>query len=751
MKNLAKLTGCAMVLALLVTAAASAQESGEILPGRFIVTFRESAGPPQLAAESLSRAHGFQMLHVYRYALRGMGIAIPAGREQATLRALRSDPRVRAVGHDRRAVAFEQTVPKGVQRVFAAPGVAPNQGHPSIEVAVMDTGIDFNHLDLRGDPLGIGVTCIGSFGFWELCDWGGQDDHGHGTMVAGAIAALDNTRDLVGVAPQINLIAVKVLDAAGSGSFLDIIAGCDYIVAHNVNGRLIELANMSFGATCSVCTDNSTDTLISAFHDAVRQLVNTGTTVVVAAGNEASDARTSIPASFDEVITVSALADSDGQPGGLGSPLILTGWGSMPDDSFAKFSNFGADVDVIAPGVSETLLKLGGGTRVASGTSFSAPYTTGVAAIFIRDRILRGMPSPLPGVVRQALIESGECASGSGAMFHGSGGCPQVWPGDPDGRAEPLVRADNVINFGVPVLSHDVAVTSLSAPSPVLVGAAEPVLVGVSNNGTVEESFAVSLSDSLSSSISAAQSVTLAAGGSTTLTFSWTPNEAGTHVLTASASEVAGESNTSNNSKSQSVSVQEPVHNIAVNSLSAPASATIGDSLTLNVSVSNTGTFDETFTVSVNASPAGGSISASQEITLLAGASTTLNFTWDTSGAPAGDYVLTASAEAVPGESNTADNSASAGVTLSEPAPPPAGIVLIASGYKVKGANKADLAWLGATSPTVDVFRNGAKIATVGNTGLYTDSIPKRGGGSYTYKVCEAGTSTCSNEATVNF
>lgn len=81
----------------------------------------------------------------------------------------------------------------------------------------------------------------------------------------------------------------------------------------------------------------------------------------------------------------------------------------------------------------------------------------------------------------------------------------------------------------------------------------------------------------------------------------------------------------------------------------------------------------------------------------------------------------------------------------------PGGITLTATRYKVKGRQYADLAWSGATSTNVDIFRDGVKIATVANSGSYTDNIGKVGGGSYTYQVCEAGTSTCSNTATVTF
>jgi PKD repeat protein len=88
-------------------------------------------------------------------------------------------------------------------------------------------------------------------------------------------------------------------------------------------------------------------------------------------------------------------------------------------------------------------------------------------------------------------------------------------------------------------------------------------------------------------------------------------------------------------------------------------------------------------------------------------------------------------------------------VTVTEP--PTGGFTLSATGYKARGLQKSDLTWSGATSTNVDVYRDGAVIATTANDGSYTDNIDVRGGGSYTYEVCEAGTSTCSNTATVSF
>jgi len=649
---------------------------GEIAPGRFFVRFRDSVQVPGAVAAELSQRHGFQVGHVYQYTLKGMAIRVQPQAERGVLNALSRDPRVESVGHDRYIGLFAQTVPKGVNRINAEPGLAANNGN-SIRVAIFDTGLDFNHFDLAANinfdlsadceffP-GLGL-CLSGGGF-------GQDDHWHGTFVGGVVAALNDGTDVIGVTPVAQLIAVKVLDYTGSGYFTDITAGVDYVRGLNLNASTrVHVANMSLGARCSVCTDNSSDPTVRAFHDAVRALVNSGTTLVVSAGNSGVDAFDSVPASFDEVITVSAMADSDGQPGGLGPSQQLTGGPPMPDDTFAWFSNFGPDVDVTGPGVLEVSLNavfLGGGTKVSSGTSFSSPHAAGVAAMFYRHRIDSGQGLPTPGLVRQALIETGECHEGAGGVFHGTVGCAEAWPGDPDGLNEPLVRGDNIDNFGVPPVVNDVAVTSVSAPSPVFVGDAQTVLVGVANQGTQTENFSVSLADSLSASISAAQSVALGAGASTTLSFSWTPNVSGDHLLTATASAVVGESDTADNTKSATSTVQSPAHDVAVTNVSTPAAVEQGQSAAVSVDVANQGTFAETFDVSLSAT--GGSVSGSpQEITLAAGASTTVNFTWDTTGASAGSHTLTGSAEVVTDETDTADNSGSAVSEVTEPPPPP--------------------------------------------------------------------------------
>lgn len=734
---------------------APAGQPGEIVPGRYFVRFRNNVHLPVTVAQELSQRHGFSVGHVYQYTLRGMAIQVSPQAEAGILNALRRDPRVESLGHDRYLAAFAQVVPKGVDRINAEPGVGANTGFGT-RVAIVDTGLDFAHFDLAANiNFDLSVDCA-FFGF-GICFPGGDDDNGHGTFVGGIVAALNDSTDVVGVAPFATLISVKVLDSAGSGYFTDIIAGLDYLRSLNGSpGTFVHVANMSLGARCSVCTDNSSDPTIRAFHDSVRALVSSGTTVVVAAGNAGADAFNTVPASFDEVITVSAMADSDGQPGGLGPDLILTGRPPMPDDSFANFSNFGLDIDVTGPGVAETSLKILGGTTSGSGTSFSSPHAAGVAAVFIRDRLNKGSGLPAPGTVRQALLETGECHEGAGGVFHGTAGCAEVWPGDPDGLAEPLVRGDNIRNFGVPPVVNDVAVTAVSAPSPVFVNATQTVGVGVANEGTQSETFSVVLTDTLAAGISPPQSLTLAAGASTTLNFDWTPTVTSDHLLTATASTVTGESDTADNSKSATATVQEATHDVAVTGVSAPASVVQGSSAAVNVTVGNQGSSAETFSVSVSDTPpAGGTpgaVSAPQSVTLAAGASTTLNFTWDTTGASAGSHTLTAAADTVAGETDTADNSAAALSEVTVPPPPPPDSIHVgdldasrssiknnwratvtitvhnASHAPVSGATVAG-SWGGGFSGSASCTTNSA-----GQCSVSTGNIPKRQG-SVTFTV----------------
>jgi subtilisin len=291
-------------------------------------------------------------------------------------------------------------VPTGINRIDAeqSPTAAIN-GSPNnldVDVAVVDTGVDLDHPDLN---VFRNVNMITSAS--------GDDDNGHGTHVAGTIGAKDDGKGVVGVAPGARIWAVKVLDAQGSGLMSDIIAGVDYVAQH---ANEIEVANLSLGCQCSS----------SALNNALNNAVNAGVTIVVAAGNSAKDASTFSPANNPNVITVSAVADFNGQGGGGAASTCR----SDVDDTFANFSNYGSPVDIAAPGVCITSTYKGGGTSIMSGTSMASPHVAGAAALWIAAN---GRSSP--SSVKSALLNAAIPQNAVGGFTE-----------DPDGSKEPMLN-----------------------------------------------------------------------------------------------------------------------------------------------------------------------------------------------------------------------------------------------------------------------------------------------------------------------
>ena len=175
-----------------------------------------------------------------------------------------------------------------------------------------------------------------------------------------------------------------MIDDSGSGLLSWYACGIDWVDAqrdpNNPSRPLIEAVNMSitkWGHDDGNCGASNADFL----HASICRLVKSGVTVVVAAANDSGDAALRVPGSYDEVITVSALADSDGKPGALGGNRCFS-WGSYDsDDTFADFSNYGPDVDLIAPGKCIYSTLPGGAFGYSSGTSMASPHVTGAAAL----------------------------------------------------------------------------------------------------------------------------------------------------------------------------------------------------------------------------------------------------------------------------------------------------------------------------------------------------------------------------------
>ncbi len=384
----------------------SAQQPADIVPGSYIVVLKDTVRDPGEIANEMARAHGLGIAFTYHAALRGFAATVP----DARLKQLADDPRVAFISHDRTVSAVapggtrgkppkltptptppaqsQQTVPGGVTRIGAA-GLT-NKGN-GVTVAVIDTGLDLTHPDLSANIIG-GYNCSTGSGY--------ADGNGHGTHVGGTIAAPDNATGVVGVAPSAKLLGVRVLNNAGSGTWSSVICGIDWVTANRA-AYDIAVANMSLGGS-GTSDNNCGNSNNDALHHAICASANAGITYVVAAGNNGSNAAGFVPAAYhDTVITVSALADSDSLPGGVGS---ATSYGS--DDTFASFSNYGVPpVTVAAPGVDIHSTWKGGGYNTISGTSMASPHVAGAAALYLASH-----PGAAWTAVRSALVSAGEPA-----------------------------------------------------------------------------------------------------------------------------------------------------------------------------------------------------------------------------------------------------------------------------------------------------------------------------------------------------
>jgi serine protease len=211
--------------------------------------------------------------------------------------------------------------------------------------------------------------------------------------------------------------------------------------------------------------------------------------------------------------------------------------------------------------------------------------------------------------------------------------------------------------------THDVAVTALDAPQSVLKGDIVTVLVTVANQGSFAETCTVTLSVVIGS-----ESRTLNPGETATVKFTWDTADSsiGDNILTAEAEVNPEDTNLNNNTMTTTVTVMEPSHDVAVTAIDAPSSTTIGTPVSIDVTVTNEGTFSETATISLTDTTVGVPPVGSASVPLSAGSTQVISFNWDTTGLLAGDHALLAEAYEVAGETDTADNSMGTTVTLTQ-------------------------------------------------------------------------------------
>jgi subtilisin family serine protease len=367
---------------------------------QYIVVLKSDAKEGPKEAAEKAKEKGADVLHVYEHAIKGFAIKA----NEKALEAISNNPHVDFVEHDQVVQTFAQVLPRGINRVDGDLSSATSGngiGTVNIDIAIIDTGVQLNHPDLyvyRHVTFVTGTTS-------------GNDDNGHGTHVAGIAAAKDNTQGVVGMAPGARLWAVKVLDKNGSGYMSNVIKGIDYVT---MNARQVDVANMSLGCQCTS----------SALNIALHKSVLAGVTYVVAAGNNGKDASSFSPANHPDVITVSAIVDTDGKCGGLGTTVTYG-----KDDTLASFSNYGSVVDVAAPGVSILSTWKGSTYATASGTSMASPHVAGAAALFNSAN-----PSASPADIKSALQSAGSKPS-TNCDGKGKG----YFAGDKDAYREPLL------------------------------------------------------------------------------------------------------------------------------------------------------------------------------------------------------------------------------------------------------------------------------------------------------------------------
>jgi subtilisin len=400
----------------------AAHAATTVTMGRYIVVLKPTANVDAMVAQETKL--GATVTNAYYTALKGFAITMPTD----WVPLLRADSRVSYVVADQPARLTAQVLPTGINRIdgeLSSTHSGDGTGSVNVNVAVIDTGIDVTHPDLN---------VVGGYNCAATSTASYSDSFGHGTHVAGIIGAKDNQIGVVGVAPGTRLWSFRAAGGLGDGSVATALCSVDRVTSTRTDSdptNDIQVANMSLGfspfGNGSADDGNCGRTNRDPMHTAICASVAAGVTYVVAAGNASTDAANFIPAAYDEVITVSALADFDGKPGGLAAPTCR----ADEDDTFANFSNFGADVDLIAPGVciystasSKGQLADSSGYRLLSGTSMAAPHVAGAAALYKSTH-----PTATPAQVKAALIANGTLDWDTST--------------DPDGVPDPLLNVSS--------------------------------------------------------------------------------------------------------------------------------------------------------------------------------------------------------------------------------------------------------------------------------------------------------------------
>ena len=347
------------------TTTAELTPAQSVIPNQYVVVFREGIRDPSAVAREHARRHGAQVVHTYQHALKGYTARIPDRRLEKVL----AEERVDYVEPDQRVHATAQALPWGINRVDAdisSTKAGNGSGAVSkVNAYIIDTGI-YRHADLN---------VVKHVNFAR--DGKNRDCYGHGTHVAGTVAAKDNYRAVVGVAPGSPLTGVKVLDCSGDGTASSVIKGVDWVTA---NAKKPAIANMSLAGPTSRALD-----------DAVRKSARSGVFYSLAAGdNGAKNACKFSPAragagTNNGIATVAATNKRNAEP---------------------SWSNYGRCVDIWAPGARILSTKMGGATTRMSGVSQASPHVGGGAALYLSSHT-SASPSRVETALKNAAKKPG--------------------------------------------------------------------------------------------------------------------------------------------------------------------------------------------------------------------------------------------------------------------------------------------------------------------------------------------------------
>lgn len=311
-------------------------------------------------------------------------VSLPEHVAQRALTAWSQRPNISYIEEDGEMHALGQTIPWGIERI-EAPATHSTSTGGGIKVAILDTGIDVRHEDLKVAGGYAVHKCRGR------CAADYDDDHGHGTHVAGTVAAIDNDLGVLGVAPAVDLYAVKVLNQMGSSvSYTNVVEGIIWAADNDMN-----IINMSIGST----------SYPEAIHDAVKYAHGEGVLSVAAAGNNGDWETVDpvYPAAYPEVMAIGAVEQKDGDNDECDDVVI------------AEFSNHTSGVDLVAPGVDVLSTYPGNRYTEGTGTSMATPHVAGAAAL-----VWSANPDLTNDEVRTILQENAE-ELGFGSDYQGKG------------------------------------------------------------------------------------------------------------------------------------------------------------------------------------------------------------------------------------------------------------------------------------------------------------------------------------------